>query len=108
MHLKLVLTTLSFEAEDEYEPERCPERALIAAMIRRAMVDATGKAYYSDPYVKDRYDREARQWLGLKFIPPTDYQPFGFGWCCVELEIDPESIRSLTRGLIKAGIRLLW
>lgn len=66
---------------------------LIAAVITRALVDASGNTVIGG----DRYEieqRNARIWLNSNVIAP-----YSFIWCCEALNIAPHKIRAYYKSL---------
>lgn len=72
------------------------ERALLLAMIERAIVDAAKPI----ENVAKETQREALQWL--KYSHPEDTNiPFTYLWACEHLGIDPNRLRRFSLQCIK-------
>ena len=56
-----------------------PEHNLVAAMLTQAISDRCWGWYW----------RDARDWVAA-----MSEQPFGFAWCCRQIDQDPETVRA--------------
>jgi hypothetical protein len=70
----------------EIEPRSAPERNLLLAVLRRAVLDYRG----SEPEVA----RAAREWFSESLNEPFPSQ-FSFPWVCDQLDIAPSSVLSI-------------
>lgn len=72
--------TPQIDAEIEPPRQTSPERAMLAAMLARAIMDSQS----SDPPLAG----EAREWLSS-----NSGDPYQFRWVCGHLDLDPEALR---------------
>lgn len=93
--------TIDFDATfyEHFTPrQRVPEHRMLWAMLKRACVDATGR--------DRKFRRDASEWL---FTCQDDPLPeFCVEWVCLHLDVDPESVRRIVRGLMMHNERILW
>lgn len=91
----------SFAVLDDYqERPGDPERLLLMEVICRAINDAIG--HYRNGGNTSYYDKiEARRWI---FEREETNQPFGFGWCCEHLNIEPRRLRLQIERLMALSI----
>lgn len=77
-----------------------PERALVYATIRRAVLDAAGMAGLR-AWENKKFKREAAEWL---FNWHHDESvPWSFRWCCDQLEIDHRSTQRAIVQELRSG-----
>jgi len=81
------------EQETLEEDQKPPERALLAAIIERAISDAIGNT----KDVKAGSRSEARYWLEVDSDDDEAPAEWSFKWICLELDLNPSKIRELVR-----------
>jgi len=82
--------TIKLVASDQPQTQP-PERALISAMILRAISDILYVGKHELPASK----RTARAWIVNWTSTDTEHTPFSFPWCCYHLDLDPTLLRDL-------------
>lgn len=76
------------------------ERALLWAIIERALMDAQGKVFGEwDPAL---VSKRAKIWL-FRWEDADVDTPFTFPWCCSFLDLCPETARKRARILLNGG-----
>lgn len=87
-----------------YESNNVPEKKLIAAVIERAISDATGMAITSKQSIVLKESRSAWNWIKTE----DNSANFSFNWCCIELDLDPSKLRRIIFFCRKNFIRFRW
>lgn len=93
---------LDFQHDVEHRSPTVPERRLVAALIKRSVLDAIGGGW---PATTKSDLKSARFWL---FCDPDTRHPWGFEWACALLDLDPDRVRHAVRhndGLYGAILR---
>jgi hypothetical protein len=70
----------------------CGCRKLLIALIERSLLDLRGKVGAASGYTNPAND-------ALGWFLRRDRKPFSFLWACTELDLEPESVRSIAWGL---------
>lgn len=86
-----------FQVNGEFRDTDNPENQLLAAVMFRAMCDATGAP--CDQQVK----RSAVNWLRLYLPLRPNKKPFSFWWVCEHLDLEPQFVKELVLDHIKKG-----
>lgn len=84
-----------------------PEQKLCAAILERAVLDATDNARVcTEPRAatdKRKHKREALEWLFCEI----EVKPASFAWVCEALNLDCEEVRQHVRGFIREKTKLI-
>lgn len=76
-----------------------PERACLAAILERALLDACGSCVTKNR--QQELTEKARRWI-LDWGESDRDNPFTFPWICEQLDVCPARVRACARRLMRA------
>lgn len=95
-----------FQVNGEFRNTSNPENQLLAAVMFRAMCDATNAAC-DRPGEHRQIRRSALNWLCLYKPLKPDHSAFSFWWICDHLNVDPHLIKEFVLDHIKRGCEIV-